>query len=402
MEIQPILLGADLNCYSMARAFYEAGAGKCLAIGKYRLGLTGYSRFVRFVPDSRMGTDEGRTECLADLDAGIGHKRGMLIGCTDEYASYLIRNKKELEPYFFVPVPDEKWLPFSDKEIFLNECRDLDITVPETVFMKGEERLPKVPFPPPYVLKPAISEEYWRHPFPGICKAYFPNNEKEADNDRKMIRKAGYTGALLLQKRIPANDSDNYVLTVYCTRSGTVAASAFGRVLMEEHTPRGTGNHAAILTGQPLPEIAFKLLAMLEKKKYTGFANFDLIRDKYTGSFYALEINLRQGRSNHYLCASGLNPAKLLLADYVGKSDFPNMGIREEKLWHSLPLSVVYSHLKDEDLLEQCRQLEKAKKAVSPLWCKGDLLWNPMRFLFVCEHDRRQRKRYRSSGEAAL
>ena len=47
-KIIPVLLGADLNCYSVARAFHEAFGVKSHAFGRYELGTTKYSKIVTF------------------------------------------------------------------------------------------------------------------------------------------------------------------------------------------------------------------------------------------------------------------------------------------------------------------------------------------------------------------
>ena len=47
-KIIPVLLGADLNCYSIARAFHEAFGVTSFAFGKYPLGETEYSKIVTF------------------------------------------------------------------------------------------------------------------------------------------------------------------------------------------------------------------------------------------------------------------------------------------------------------------------------------------------------------------
>ena len=46
--ILPVLLGADLNCYSVARAFHEAYGVKSHAFGRYVLGATQHSKIIDF------------------------------------------------------------------------------------------------------------------------------------------------------------------------------------------------------------------------------------------------------------------------------------------------------------------------------------------------------------------
>lgn len=393
MMIQPILLGADLNCYGMARAFWEAAGVRSLAFGKYRLGATSFSRFVKYRADSRMATDEGRDRLMAELARRIPAGNGILVGCTDEYAAYLIRRRDSLAGHFIVPVPDRELMKYADKEIFSRACSEHGIAVPATVFLHEGEMLPdRLPFGYPVVVKPSSSEEYWRFPFPNMRKVYFANNAEETKNICKTIRNAGYRGTLLVQEMLSREDSDNYVLTVYCNRSGEAQTAVFGHVLMEEHTPRGLGNHAVILTGESMPPVGARLISFLREVGYCGFANFDILRRGDVD--HVLEMNLRQGRSNHYMCAAGINPAMLILREYVYRLTLPYVEETEENLWYSVPPSVVYSQVKDSALRARCRKYIETGKAFSPFHADADLLRNPLRRIFVREHERRQIKRY--------
>ena len=48
-----------------------------------------------------------------------------------------------------------------------------------------------------------------------------------------------------------------------------------GHVLLEEHTPHGSGNHAVIIT-EPQEELMTKVKNLLETIGYVGFSNFDI------------------------------------------------------------------------------------------------------------------------------
>ena len=52
---------------------------------------------------------------------------------------------------------------------------------------------------------------------------------------------------------------------------------------------------------------------MLEASHYTGFSNFDIKVGDDPTDFRVFEINLRQGRSNFYVTASGMNIARLVV-----------------------------------------------------------------------------------------
>ena len=85
-----------------------------------------------------------------------------------------------------------------------------------------------------------------------------------------------------------------------------------GHTMVEAHTPKGLGNHAAIVT-EPVSSLpcAEAIKNMLEAIGYTGFSNFDLKFTGKEGDFRAFEINLRQGRSNYYVTSCGMNIARL-------------------------------------------------------------------------------------------
>jgi D-aspartate ligase len=107
-----------------------------------------------------------------------------------------------------------------------------------------------------------------------------------------------------------------YVLTAYSDGEGKVRMMCLGHVLLEEHTPKGLGNHCAIITEQN-KALMEKYKAFLEEIGFVGFSNFDIKYDNRDGSYRAFEINTRQGRSNYYVTSSGNNIARLVVSDRV-------------------------------------------------------------------------------------
>ena len=56
--IQPVLVGGDINCYSVARAYHEAYGVKSIAFGRYALGATKDSNIIDFRIDPRITEEE--------------------------------------------------------------------------------------------------------------------------------------------------------------------------------------------------------------------------------------------------------------------------------------------------------------------------------------------------------
>lgn len=400
-KITPVLLGADLNCYNVARAFHEQYGVKSYAFGRYAVSATKYSRIVIFksVPD--IDTDSVMLDILHRFaDAHPGEKL-VLFGCTDDYVAMIIRNKSELTDYI-IPYPDESLLmPLSKKAEFYETCDKFGIPYPSTVVLTGKAELSdlvpdKLGFDYPIIVKPSSSVHYWKFPFEGMKKVYIAKSPEDAKKIIDDIYNSGYPEKMILQEFIEGGDSQMRVFTCFSDYKGKVRAMCLGHTMLEEHTPKGLGNHAAIITEpvSTLP-IANQIREMLESVGYTGFANFDIKLRKGTSDDYRVfEINLRQGRSNFYLTAAGMNVSHL--AADIFESDGDSCDMNENVIfWHHIPKNVVYEYTDDAALVSRAKELTKAGKESSSIWYKADMLLNPIRTLCVLEQLRRQKKKYK-------
>ena len=208
------------------------------------------------------------------------------------------------------------------------------------------------------------------------------------------IYASGYPDKMILQEFIPGGDASMRVFTAFSDCEGNVRAMCLGHTMVEEHTPKGLGNHASIVTEDTeLFPLTSKIKSLLEDLRYTGFSNFDI---KYTGSgddFRVFEINLRQGRSNMYMTAAGINIAKLAVEIYNNPGDECVL-CKNEHFWHHVPKSVAYTYTEDPALVEKARSLAKMGNETSSLWYKSDIFKNPLRFICVVEQLRRQKKKF--------
>lgn len=388
----PVLIGADLNCYNVARAFHEEYGVSSYAFGRYEIGATKASRFINFITVPEMDTDETFMTVINKFydEQKSEDKAFFIIGCTDDYANLIARNADKLRPRFIVPyssmdIMDE----FVSKERFYKNCDKHGILYPNTkIFYKDsdysltcEENLG---FKYPIIVKPANSVVYWKHPFDGMNKVYVANSKENADEIIKTIFASGYDDSIILQDMIPGDDSRMYVLTAYCGKDKKVKMMCLGHVLLEEHTPKGRGNHAAIIP-EYTPELCRGFKKFLEDIGYVGFANFDIKFDIRDNSYRAFEINLRQGRSNFYVTASGENIARYLYEDYVNDSlaDMETKYVDTEVLWTYIPKKVIYKYCADKKYAEQAKKLVKEGKYISSLWYKADLKGNIKRRFYV-------------------
>ncbi len=398
-EIIPVLLGADLNCYNLARAFHEAYGVMSHAFGRYEISATKYSKIIQFTTIPDIDDETVMLRVLTEFAEAHPQAQLYLFGCTDDYAAMIIRRRKEL-PWYIAPAPDAGlYESLQKKAEFYQVCDQHGIPYPDTVVLEAVPNRDQVAeealgFSYPIIIKPSSSVEYWKYPFNGMKKVYVSESPDESVTIIKQIYAAGYPDKMILQKRIPGGDSEMRVLTAFSDERGKVRAMCLGHTMIEEHTPKGLGNHAAIVT-EPVSSlpIAESIKKMLESVGYTGFSNFD-IKHAGNGDYRVFEINLRQGRSNYYVTGSGINIARLAVEKWQDAGTECQMQ-EQASFWHHVPAGVAYRYTEDQALAARAKELRREGKSACSLKYAYDLRGNFLRRLCVLEQLRRQRGKFR-------
>ena len=399
-KITPVLLGADLNCYNFARAFHEAYGVESYAFGRYEISATKKSKIINFTVVPDIDNEETMVKTLTEFARQHEGEELYLFGCTDDYAAMIIRCASKL-PQFIAPCPKESLYTLIQKKAeFYEVCEKYGIPYPKTVVLT--ERTPaseltekKLGFEYPIVIKPSSSVDYWKFPFDGMKKVYFAKNPDHAERIIDEIYHSGYSEKMILQERIEGGDSSMRVFTAFSDKNGKVRAMCLGHTMIEEHTPKGLGNHAAIVT-EPVSELpcAMAIKNMLEDMGYTGFSNFDLKFTGKEGDFRAFEINLRQGRSNYYVTSCGMNIARLAVEKWDDGKDDCVLN-ENEHFWHHVPASVAFTYTEDKALVEKAKKLKREGKSSCSLKYDFDLNMNPARAFYVYAQLHRQKKKFK-------
>lgn len=401
-KITSVLLGADLNSYSVARAFSEYCGAVSYAFGKYPLGATNHSDIVNFILEEGLSDDSVTISLLVSFAEAHSGEELYLFGCTDEYAEIIIRNRAALSEYYFCPcVTADMAETLGTKESFYSMCEKYGIPYPKTFILRPDDKADSLSeeilgFSYPVIIKPSHSSSYWKHPFDGMKKVYCAKNEDEARAIAGKIFGAGYEESLIIQDMIPGGDDRMYVLTCYSGTDGKTKKACLGHVLLEEHTPKGLGNHTAVIT-ENHPEITELLIKFLDEIGYMGFSNFDIKYDSRDGKFKVFEVNLRQGRSNYYVTSAGQNIAKTVIDDCRGLLSGDCEICHSEVFWHTVPKPIIYKYT-GKDMAKKLKSLVRSGKSFSSLWYRKDLK-NPKRLFFVAVHNFRYYGKYRKNGD---
>lgn len=339
-NILPVLLGGDLNAYSVALAFHEAYGVTSHAFVRYKCGITENSKFIKTHVCTDVCDVKVAVSVLLKFAAENTGAELFLIPCSDPYVELLERIRGHLEGIYRIDVPDEGlWRRLSDKCEFYESIGKAGIVHPPYVAFSSAEEIDEkklCEFEYPAVMKPSDSSEYWRYPFQGMKKVYFPIDAAQAREIALRIFKSGYGKKVILQRKV-GKESSNRVLTTYSDRFGRVVRAVLGEVVLMECGVTSYGNHTAIIT-VPLDEMSFQLIDFLNSVKYNGFANFDIMaagKEKYV-----LELNARQGRSCDYLRAAGVNIAELTVKNSFEENIQPEFSYREI-YWHYPPHKTV-------------------------------------------------------------
>lgn len=373
-EFIPVLMGNDINVYSMARAFYEEYSLKSTVFCKIASGPCKDSDIINLHPVEKIDESEVFVEHINQFALKNIHKTIMLIGCGDSYVEVISSNLNKLESNIVAPYMDFQYIePLTDKENFYKLCQENNIDHPlTTVIHHEEEGNIELNFDPPYVVKPSDSVEYWKHPFEGQDKVFIVQTKEEVKTIVEAIFSSGYKETVIIQEFIPGDDSNMRVLTCYSDQNARVKLMALGHVLLEEHTPTGIGNHAVILNDYN-EDLNRKFKDFLEKINYKGFSNFDLKYDPRDGKYKAFELNPRQGRSNYYVTNSGYNLAKIVVDDYLNDKTFPGTEIvSNQRLWLVVPKRVAFMYVYSQENRQKMSELIIAGNYVNPLLYSKD------------------------------
>lgn len=373
-DLLPVLLGSDANVYGMARSFYMEYGVTSLAIGKGALAATANSRLVKMaVVEPNLEDDAVFVRTLTDFAKAHTGKTLVLVSCGDNYTGLMARARAALEPYYKFACPTPELVAELDtKEFFYQACERHGLSYPRTFGCTNENyKTVKLPFPFPCIIKASNSVAYWNCKFPHKKKVFVAYNKEEFDAITAAIYSSSYQDNLVLQEYIPGDDNCMRVLNCYSGLDHKVKLMALGRPLLEEQTPEGIGNYAAIMNVRD-DELMEKMKAFLEDVGWEGFSNFDMKYDARDGKYKLFEMNPRQGRSSFFVTASGYNLAKWLVEDVVEHKEQGLTIADAHHLWMIAPAGIIKKYLKDEALLAEAKELMRQGKVSHQLFCKED------------------------------
>jgi len=377
----PILIGTDLNTYTMSISFHEEYGIKPIVVGRAPLPFTEGSTIIdEFYYTDRIDEDEYFVDYLKNLAKKYhsNYENLLLIGTNDEYVTFIINNAEALSTDFKFSNIDKEWLPqLFLKKNFYQLCEKYGLDAPLTFYYSCASDDPfneEVPFP--LVVKPSNGLQYYANPFEGMQKIYVVENYDELQEVINKITESGYRDELIIQDYIPGDDTNMWDSVYYGNRNGKQQLVSLGQVVLQEPTTTGVGNYTALIVrDKEKPEhkeIMDKLAYFMEQIDYKGFANFDLKYDERDGKFKAFEVNIRQGRSSYYLTQCGYNIAKVIVDDVIYHKEKEFEYVEGENLFAVVPKAIIKKYTADPKIKEEAKDLIARGKYNSPIFYKAD------------------------------
>lgn len=375
-DFLPIIIGTDLNAYTMATSFFERYGVASIAVGKIPMRFTeGSSFFERFHYYDNLTEPQAFLQHMQE----IAHqykgraKKLILIGTNDIYINLMIDYQDELKQDFvFNVISKELRDTLFYKKNFYAFCEKNGIDIPHTVFYNCQEAGP-IPkdFDFPMVVKPSNVVEYQAKGLHTINKLHFLHSQEELNQTIKEIVHAGYSDDLILQDFIPGDDTNMWDSVYYGNQNGEAQLITLAQVLLQERQSHLVGAYTALIVRYNEKFMA-KLANLLEQAGYTGFANFDIKKDPRDGKFKVFEVNIRQGRSSSYISYNGHHLAEYLVDDLVYQKEKPLTYFNADFLYTVVSKKVLKDFVRENQLREEALQLIKENKVGNPLISKQD------------------------------
>lgn len=383
----PVLVGGDINTYSMARCFYEAYGIESVFVCRSLLPIVAGSILIKEVilDDGLLDTASflATMERVAKKYEHTG-KKLLLVGTNDFYVRLIIENKEALaQQYVFSYIEKTLMEKLLVKANFYRLCEEHGLTTPKTYFYSCKTKgTVSLPFAYPVILKPSNGVAYLKRKFVGQQKVYKINSDTELQNVITAVEASGYDEDLIIQDFIPGDDTAMWDSVFYCGTDGKAKLISFAQVVLQEHTPTAIGNYTALISRYN-EEMMMKLKKFLEDIGYVGFANFDMKYDSRDGTFKIFEVNIRQGRSSYYVTACGYNLAKYLVDDVIYKKDIPLALVNKKILFSVVPKFVIRNFVENIAIKDEAAALIKEGKFVNPLFYEKEKSLKRLFYLFL-------------------
>ena len=377
MDYKILIIGSDINAYTMARCAHELTNKKTDLIAKSEMKFTSLSNITNIMYEPLIQEEETFKKVLKKYGESNKNKKIILIGTNDFYVKLISKNAKYLSKWYLFNYPNYKTVTtLLEKDEFYNKYKDI-LDMPKTyIYSCIEKKLDLKDFLYPLIVKPGDGVKYYKHKFENQSKVYKIYNKEELKKVLKTIENSGYDDKLIIQEFIPGDDSKLFDSMFYVDSKGSPVHSTFAQIALQEHTNTGVGNCTCLINGfnenNDKENVINKLKDFLISINYNGFAEFDLKYDERDKKYKIFEINPRQARCSYYFSLSCENLVKCLVDDLIYNKTKKYKLSTKKVVLSFVPKIVIYTKVKNEKLLKELKKVIKKSGYTNTLDYKED------------------------------
>ena len=312
----PIILGSDLNTYTIAREIHEAyGIKSVVATSRILLPCI-HSKIIDFYKRDNFSKDDEIFVGLLNEIYGKNKNKYydfILFAPDDVMRSLIFRNLDKLD---FNPK-----LPYADRDViaklktksdFYEGIKDLDLA-PQTL-IASKDNYKSLSYPADVFIKADNDVFYKTLNFEGWQKGYHSTSIDQTIEILETIFNNGYDDKIIVQEFVKGGDGTEYSVDGYRTKEG-ISMSICRNILLDKRV-EWIGNFVAKVDSKE--EIIYEYATkIVETLGVYGLFNIDFKKNIETGKIYAFEINLRQGRCHYFATQNGINLSKIAIEDLV-------------------------------------------------------------------------------------
>jgi D-aspartate ligase len=312
-SVGAVVLGGDFLGLGIVRSLGRKGVPICVIDDEY--SISRLSRFVSCasrVPNLR---DEPRIiDSLLEIGQRLRLNGWILYPTREEIVAAISRNRSSLSELFRVPTPEWNTVKWAwDKRNTYRLANQLGIPAPRTWYLRNVDELRSVGGNPPWVIKPAIKENFI---YATKAKAWRANNRAELYQRFAEAAKLVGPGEVMVQELIPGDGNQQ---VAYCAFFKDDRAVGSMTVRRRRQHPAEFGRASTFVETIEEPILEKLSQRFLRAINYYGLVELEYKFDTRTAEYKLLDVNARAWGYHTLGLRAGVDFPYLLFADQMGK-----------------------------------------------------------------------------------
>jgi predicted ATP-grasp superfamily ATP-dependent carboligase len=306
------VVGGDYQGLGIARSLGRRGVE--VAVLDDERSISRHSRYVsRHMQVKDLGDDAVTVEALLAL-ARRWHVEGWVVYPTrEETVAALARHRELLLEHFRVPTPPWQITRWAyDKRNTYRRATELGIPVPRMWRPGDEEQARAIDGTPPFVIKPAIKEQFLHATG---RKAWRADTHVELVACVRSAARLVGPSEVLVQELVPGDGECQLAFCAFCKGRGAPARMVVRR--LRQH-PVEFGRASTFVETAHDAEVEELSMRFLSAIDYYGLVEVEYKRDARDGALKLLDVNARTWGYHSLGQRAGVDFPYILYADQVG------------------------------------------------------------------------------------